>query len=117
VHRQHQRRMLNLWQSPDWLVHLGRKQQSRKDPGGLIPRKFERKQRTTPGAASALAIAIAFVGELQAATLRIFFKAASQAPSTVGATVAPAPVRRPDRFRALAARKRRLGAVRIVPPG
>src|SRR5262249_58431920 len=95
----------------------GARRASRKVPAGLIPREFDRKQRAASGAASALAIAIAFVGDLQAAPLRIFFKAASQTPGAIGATVHPAPVRGPDRCGALAARKRQLRTVRVVAPG
>ena len=42
----------------------------------LFPGEFDREEWTASGAAFALAMAIAFVSELQTAALRIFFKAA-----------------------------------------
>lgn len=83
----------------------------------LFPRKFYRKKWPAPTAAFALAIAITFVRELQTATLRIFLKATSQPPSTVGTAFGPAGAGGPDRICPLAAREWQFLIVRVVAPG
>jgi hypothetical protein len=83
----------------------------------LFPRKFYRQKWSPPAAAFALAIAIAFVRELQTATLRIILKATSQPPSTVGTAFGPAGAGGPDRLGPFAARERQFLIVRVVAPG
>src|SRR5690242_11924839 len=83
----------------------------------LLPGQFKRQKRPGARTTLALAIAIAFVGELQTKTLRILLQAPGHAPSAIGTALLPAAVRSPNRLRALTARKWELRTVGVIAPG
>ena len=78
--------------------------------------RINRQQRPAAGPAFTLAGAVGGVGALEATALVVAFKARDQIPGGIGAAIAPAGARGPDRFRTPAQRKRRFCAVPVVAP-
>jgi hypothetical protein len=72
----------------DPIVHrVGVIAQDRIKLNGLLPGKLYRQQRPAPPATLTLAIAIAFVGVFQTATLSVFPEATGQPPGTIRTAV------------------------------
>src|SRR6476660_3983269 len=73
---------------------------------GSLPRQLKRQERPGVCPALALAVAVAFVGKLQAKALRILLQATRHSPGAKRTALFPATVRSPNCLSALAARKR-----------
>ena len=82
------------WRRPKRMVEratiIGREQTTTRHQGRRLPtkppslpRQFERQKRPTPCPALALAVTVAFVGELQANALQILLQAAGHSPGAI----------------------------------